>query len=98
VLLLRYLNGVTGAALTAGALGATATRTDPATLKTFLDARLGWFDIDGDGAVDPATDGALVMRYLLGYRNNSLTAGVVAPGATRPTPNAIQTYLQGLMP
>ena len=34
----RYLFGLTGTSLTAGALGGTATRTDPAVIKAYLDA------------------------------------------------------------
>jgi len=36
---LRYLFGLTGTALTNGALGATATRTDPAAIKAYLETR-----------------------------------------------------------
>ena len=98
VLLLRYLYGATGSALTTGALGNTATRTDPAVLKPYLDARRGRFDIDGDGFVDPQTDGILVLRYLLGYRGSALTAGALGPSVQALTPDAVETTLSNLMP
>jgi hypothetical protein len=97
VLLLRYLDGAAAGALTAGALGATASRNATA-VKAYVDARLGRFDIDGDGSVDPRTDGLLALRYLLGYRGDALIADAVTPGAPRSTSNAIEAYLLSLMP
>ena len=99
LLILRYLFGVTGTALTTNALGATATRTDPAALKTFLDGIRTALDIDGNGQVDALTDGVLIRRYLSGLRGSALIAGgVVDPLGTRSTAAAIETYLQSLMP
>jgi plastocyanin len=49
-------------------------------------------DIDGDGSVDALTDGLLVLRYLLGFRNDALVAGAVSTCASRNTA-AIQAYL-----
>ncbi len=49
-------------------------------------------DIDGDGTVDALTDGLLVLRYLLGFRNGALIAGAVSACASRNTA-AIQAYL-----
>lgn len=37
-------------------------------------------DIDGDNRVDPAVDGVLLTRYLLGFRGAALTAGLTIPG------------------
>lgn len=37
-------------------------------------------DIDGDNRVDPAVDGVLLTRYLLGFRGASLTNGLTIPG------------------
>lgn len=49
VLAIRYMFGLTGAPLTAGALGSTPTTRDAAAIKTYLDANRSAFDIDGDG-------------------------------------------------
>jgi len=37
-------------------------------------------DIDGDNRVDPAVDGVLLTRYLLGFRGAALTNGLTIPG------------------
>jgi hypothetical protein len=98
MVVLRYLFGLTGTSLTAGALDATATRTDPAAIKSYLDAMRPALDVDGNGTADPLTDGMLIFRYLYGLRGSALIAGAVGSLATRPTAAAIETYLQTLMP
>lgn len=51
----------------------------------------GPLDIDGDGRYDASTDGVLILRYLLGFRGNSLTNGAIGAGASR---NATQILTQ----
>ncbi|MEO8134495.1 MAG: hypothetical protein ABI831_11005 [Betaproteobacteria bacterium] len=99
LLVLRYLFGLTGSSLTNGALGGTATRTDPAVIKTYLDGiRTSSLDIDGNGTVDALTDGLLVLRYLFGLRGSALIAGAFDPTGSRTTAAAIEAYIQSLMP
>jgi alpha-tubulin suppressor-like RCC1 family protein len=101
LLIVRYLSGMTGAALTQGALGSTATRADPVAIKAHLDAIRSKLDIDGDGSFDPKTDGLLILRYLLGLRGTALTANALATVPQVPTrtlPVDIEAYIQGLMP
>jgi glucose/arabinose dehydrogenase len=51
-------------------------------------------DVDNNGAIDAATDGVLLMRYLLGFRNANLIAGnAVGANAERNTATAIADYL-----
>jgi hypothetical protein len=50
-------------------------------------------DIDGNGAVEPLTDGLLALRYLFGFRGPTLITGAVAPDCTRCTAAAIEPYL-----
>jgi hypothetical protein len=95
---IRYLFGLTGPSLTSGALGATATRTDPAALKTHLDGIRTALDVDGNGTADALTDGLLILRYLFGLRGDSLIHGAVDPQATRTTAPAIEGYIVSLMP
>jgi len=70
VLLLRYLFGLRGDALTVGALGSGATR-DAAQVTSHLSAFIpanqaqSPFDVDGDGIVSPLTDGIMILRRLL---------------------------------
>jgi hypothetical protein len=54
------------------------------------------FDIDGNGTVDAATDGVIIMRYMLGLRGDALIAGVLGVGATRNTATLVTDYLQTL--
>ncbi|WP_295457264.1 DUF1566 domain-containing protein [uncultured Thiodictyon sp.] len=94
-LILRHLFGFSGTALTAGALGAGATR-DAEAITAYLDRTGALWDVDGDGRVDALTDGVLIMRYLLGRTGSALTVGAVAAGATRTTPGQIAPYLAAL--
>jgi Protein of unknown function (DUF1566) len=50
-------------------------------------------DVDGNGQVTATTDGLLVARYLLGIRGAALTAGALAPDATRTLPANIEAYI-----
>ena len=52
-------------------------------------------DIDGDGKVEAATDGTMLVRYLFGpaFAGSALTNGAISPTATRNLPQ-IQDYLQ----
>ncbi|MBC6480641.1 MAG: hypothetical protein GDA56_25630 [Hormoscilla sp. GM7CHS1pb] len=49
-------------------------------------------DIDGNGAIDALTDGLVAIRYLFGFRGETLTEDVVGEGATRNT-EEIVAYL-----
>jgi hypothetical protein len=99
-LIMRYLLNVTGPALTAGVTAQTALRTDPAVLLAHLNAMRNALDVDGNTVVDPATDGVLVLRYLLGFRGGALIADAVGttPAPSRATALSIEQYLQGLTP
>ena len=98
LLVLRYLFGISGPSLTAGLLGSTATRTDPAAIKSYLDSKRQVIDIDGNGSVDALTDGLLILRYMFGLRGNALIGGAMGANASRTTALAIESYLQSLMP
>lgn len=98
LLVVRYLFNLRGTSLTAGALGPTATRTDPAAIAAYLDAMRPALDVDGDGIADALTDGLLIERYLFGVRGASLTNGALGDNATRTTTQAIEAYIQSLLP
>ncbi len=97
LLALRYLLGLHGVALVNGATTGSATRTDPAALGAWFDDMRPVLDLDGDGQTEAATDGVLLLRYLLGFRGVALTANALAIGATRDG-DSIATYLTALMP
>jgi hypothetical protein len=98
LIIIRYLFGLTGMALTNGAIGSGATLTDPAAIRTKMINLRPQFDIDGNGQADALTDGLLIIRYLFGLRGASLIAGAVGPDATRTTAPQIEAYIQSLMP
>jgi Subtilase family len=54
-------------------------------------------DINGDGSVTAATDAVLLMRYLLGFRDANLVAGITLVPA-RPNATAIQNFIGNAAP
>lgn len=98
LLIARYLAGFTGSPLTDNALSADATVTNPVAVASQLSAIRAALDIDGDGVSRFATDGLLVLRYLLGLRGASLVAGAVASGAPRISAPDIEAYIKLLTP
>ncbi len=49
-------------------------------------------DVDGNGTPDAATDGLIILRYLMGFRGSAMTANALGLSPTRST-QEIQTYL-----
>lgn len=98
LIVIRYLFGLRGPALTANAIGDGATRTDPAVIAAFLDDLLPMLDIDGNGRSDALTDGLMFLRYLFSIRGNPLTANALGDGATRTTPDAVEAAILVLLP
>ncbi|MFO1342482.1 MAG: hypothetical protein U1F05_05000 [Burkholderiales bacterium] len=101
LLILRYMLGLNGTSLSAGAVGTTASR-NASQIAAHL-ASLGTaLDIDGNGTIDAATDGLLILRYLLGFRDAALISDAVGTcppmGTCRTTAPAITAYLQLLAP
>ncbi|MEO7252673.1 MAG: DUF1566 domain-containing protein, partial [Casimicrobium sp.] len=82
LLILRHLLGISGASLVGGinSFPASATRTSPQDLKTYMQS-LG-FDIDGSGGTPAAlsgTDGMIILRAMLGFTGAAVTAGLPIP-------------------
>jgi LasA protease len=50
-------------------------------------------DIDGNTLVDTASDGVLLLRYLLGMRGDTLIAGVPVAGTPRNTAALIEQFI-----
>jgi hypothetical protein len=76
VLLMRYLLGFRGSALTAG-VTLTGWRKTPAEIEQFL--ALFNYDIDGSGKSDATVDGMILLRLLRGASDAALLNGVVLP-------------------
>jgi hypothetical protein len=58
----------------------------------------GILDVDGDGEVEPLTDGLLILRHRFGITGASLVAAAVdLANCTRCTAAAIETYLAAVL-
>lgn len=91
-LVVRYLLGLRGTALTDGAVGPNPGRTN-AEIEAYLADLLaqGKLDADGDGQTLAMTDGLLILRAMLGFSGDALTAGAV--NATHPNVRNAQQIL-----
>ena len=96
----RYMSGLRGAALIQGIpFGSGASRKSATDIAAYLDGLAQGstpaLDIDGDGVVNPLTDGLLFWRYSVAMPTTLITTAIRAPLATPGTRTdaAIQTYL-----
>ena len=96
LIIIRALFGLTGNALTNGALGPGATMTDPAVIGQRLIDIQPLLDVDGNGKVDALTDGLLIIRYMFGLRGSALVTNAIGLGATRTAPQ-IEAFIQSLL-
>ena len=99
LLVLRHLFGFQGDGLINGAIGSDAIRTtatDTTTRLQQLSTGNMLLDIDGNAVVEPLTDGLLLLRYLFGFRGESLINGVIGTEATRTTAADVEAYFQQL--
>ena len=95
LMILRALFGLTGTAVTHGAITPGVGR-DTAQIGVYLSDIRPYLDVDGNGVVDALTDGLLIMRYLFGLSGAALTQGAIGPRATRITDTQLQDYLAAL--
>ena len=79
LLVLRFLFGFREEALTAQAVE--GNRTSPADIEAYLESLEPELDLDGDGVVQPLTDGLILMRSLLGFSGEALISGATALNA-----------------
>jgi len=93
VLLLRYLMGVRGAALIAGALGNGASRNTAGAVESFLSGKS--YDLDVDGAARGSTDAVMALRVLLGLTGNSVGTGLATGTGLLTTGTQVAAYVQG---
>ncbi|TAG45791.1 MAG: hypothetical protein EAZ30_14815 [Betaproteobacteria bacterium] len=94
MMVMRYLLGATGPALTRGVKSQSSLRTDceiEAQLAVLRDT--GKLDVDGTLPTRPESDGLLILRYLLGYRGSGLTQGI-----TSVSPDTIESRILALLP
>jgi hypothetical protein len=96
VLVLRFLFGFSGTTLTSDAVGPGCTRCDAAAIAPYLGGLGLALDIDGNVALDPLTDGLLVLRFLFGFTGSTLVTNAVGQGCDRCDATEIEPYLSGL--
>jgi hypothetical protein len=68
-----------------------AGRGDLASLPAFV-----VLDVDANGAVQPLTDGLLVLRHLFGFTDSTLIGGALGAGCSRCVAADITSYLNGI--
>ncbi|MBR5415341.1 MAG: fibronectin type III domain-containing protein [Thermoguttaceae bacterium] len=93
-LVLRYMAGKTGSALTDDLIYENSTRSADQ-IEAYLDTYGFIFDIDGDGVFNAAVDGELLARYLAGFAGEELVSGIsFTSAATRADAGTITTYIK----
>ena len=98
VLLLRHLFGFSGDSLTEGVIATNAGRSSAIEIETYLSDYSHKIDIDGDGSKGALTDGLLLLRYLFGFRGDTLVNGAVGEGAARTSAGKVERYLDDWTP
>ena len=93
LLAIRYLFGFTGDSLVVGATGVGAMRAEGAEVYAYAEANRADMDLDLDGEVNALTDGLILIRYLFGFRGDSLTENALAVDAPRTSAAEIVTSL-----
>jgi hypothetical protein len=96
LMLLRYAFTFRGTTLVNGAVGSGCVRCSADALEVFIASLGSTLDVDGNGAVQPLTDGLLFLRYGFGFRSTTLVANAVAQNCTRCTAPQIESYLAPL--
>jgi hypothetical protein len=93
LLILRNMLGLSGAAFTNGmSFAAGAPRKTEASIKAFIATQR--FDIDGSSGPDnAATDGVLLLRAMLGFTGDTVTASAIGAGASRGTWAGVRAFL-----
>ena len=97
LMLIRYLLGVRGQALTAGATGRYATQISAGAVETHAASWKGHYDLDANGSEDALTDGLLFIRYLFGIRGPALIDKAIGPGSRVIPASAIESYIEQLL-
>jgi len=97
LLLLRGMFGFSGHVLISGALSQESVYVTPEDILLRMEGLGSLIDIDGDGRTDALTDGLLILRYLLGFRGESLVSGALAENAVRKEPGEVESHMSSLI-
>ncbi|MEE9302857.1 MAG: metallophosphoesterase family protein, partial [Thiotrichaceae bacterium] len=95
---LRYHFGFRGDTLTNSAVGSGAIRSTASDIESYIADAIIDGDIDGDDTTKPLTDGLLLLRYLFGFRGDTLIQNAIAGDAIRQSASEIEAYTASKMP
>ncbi|MGB2533334.1 MAG: hypothetical protein ACPH95_05720, partial [Porticoccaceae bacterium] len=98
LMLLRYAFGLSGSAVTDGAIAGDSPMSAEEVLAALETASGSFADIDGNGVVDALTDGLMLLRALFGLSGDAVISGAVGGGATRTTAADIEAYIDSMTP
>ena len=96
MLVIRHLFGFEGQLLVADAVSTSCKRCSAGAIKGYLNGLGDTLDIDGNGHAGSLSDGMLLLRYLFGIADPTLTENAVAADCTRCDGAAIMEYLAPL--
>jgi hypothetical protein len=97
LLVVRFLFGFGGSALSSGAVGDACTRCDATAIALYLEGLGMILDIDENLDLDALTDGLLVLRFVFGFTGPALVTDAVGLGCGRcDAATEIEPYLGGL--
>ena len=96
LLVVRWLLGLRGASLVRGVTSPAGAPLASAPIELRLSRMVGagLLDLDLSGQTEAATDGALLLRALFGFKGASLVSGLITGSSQRTDPGAILNYLQ----
>lgn len=89
-LIMRYLFGYRGNALTGG-LSIAGSRNDGTALALYMNANR--FDTSGRGAQSPLVDGMIITRLITGLGDAALLAGIAVPPGGATTAAGVRSYV-----
>jgi hypothetical protein len=98
LMLLRYAFGLSGTAVTDGAIADDSPMSSDEVLAALDTASNSFADIDGNGVVDALTDGLMLLRSLFGLTGDAVISAAVGDGATRTTAADIEAYIGSMTP
>jgi len=93
LLVIRYLFGFTGEALTFNAIDNPNQEVSAEDVTNRLKALNPLLDVDADGEIRALTDGLLIIRSLFGFTDEALTSGSLGDKSKRRLSNQIEDYL-----
>jgi len=97
ILLIRWMLGLRGSALTDGSLGTGSTR-DAAAINTYAEGQLTRWNVDGDAGTVAFRDGVMLLRAMLGMRDAAITNGALNSTGSRGSTPLVQIYLDAGCP